>query len=371
MSRHKRKLERQEGAIDNERSRKKTKQSQVNTTQADITIPKENPEYPADGMATETVTTTSQNKKKPSKRADSSTWTVSDAIGGSLQDLDPIFSTDEQFLLLAYGTSVGIYHIDSAALQTYTLRTTRPGHITGFAIASHDSRLYISLSTGLIELWKWKKEKRLSKWDTKSQIYNLKTARHAISDSKCDTVYTVDCESPRDWRITAHRLRIGDRAQLHTLYRSQSPITQLKVLDDGRVVVASAGRRLIIGTTNEPDLLNLKDVSYTWREIESSEWISGLDVKVSIDNRLKAKANNPQPQAVPSIDVVVGGLKGSIFSYQDVLGNLLRKESNQTSMAPFSQKLHWHRNGVSAVKWSLDGKCKYLKGQISTYAVFR
>ena len=358
MSRHKRKLKSREDNAESERSEKRarTEQTQTDSIQGDSNVQhnilESNASEPK-ALEHDTLEIASHTPKQPSKGKgkgkgnkkrrqqeiakkpiDSETWTVSKAIGGHFQ-LDPVFSANGQYILLAHESSIGVYHVNSTALQIHKLRTSGDRHITGFALTPDDIHLYISTISGVIELWNWTQGERLAEWKTKSQISSLATAQHDTSDSKCDTVYTIDFEGRNKWSLIVRRPQI-EKMALHTLYKSQDPLTHCIVVDNGRVVVLSAGRRLIIGITNEPDLVNLEDVSYTWRETVSPEWITSLDVKVLSRTIPKVEANK-----VPNVNIVVGGLKGALFSYQDIIGNLSKKESNHGSMTHFVQKLHW------------------------------
>lgn len=198
----------------------------------------------------------------------------------------------------------------------------------------------------------------MGKWDINSQIFHLTAAKPVAPEQQSDIVYTVDRKS--QWMITAHRLRIGDRTELHTLLKSTTAITHVKVSEGGKYVVVSAGQRLIIGITSNPSPPGLRELSYTWREIECSEWITSLDVRMNNANAAPTDAQNSQSassgsRGPRSLNITVGGLKGSIYVYQDLLGKLIRKEKRPNAAAPVAQRLHWHRNGVGAVKWSMDG----------------
>ena len=166
--------------------------------------------------------------------------------------------------------------------------------------------------------------------------------------------------------ITAHRLRTGDKTELQTLFRSSEPITHLKALDGGRAIIASAGQKLIIGNTAEPSPVALKKLSYTWREFECSEWITSLDAWVDqeppISNPITPRVTYPPPKIARSISVAAGGLKGSIFVYQDLLRKLERMERASNLTLPATRRLHWHRNAVGAVKWSMDGMSSLALG---------
>lgn len=223
---------------------------------------------------------------------------------------------------------------------------------------SKPSHLYVSLVTGIIEEWDWVNGQKVSTWDTGSCVHNL-----AVSDSgdssPQDVIYTIDNDKDI-WMMTAHRLRglaNNSVSELHIIWKSRNLLACFKVMGNGEVVIASAGIRLIIGSRNHTDSSALKDIQYTWREVECSEWVTSLDVRINNEQPTRMNVMSEishVPSVTTFVDLVVGGLEGSIFVYQDILGKLIRAETKKAKMS-FTQKYHWHRNGVGAVKWSLDG----------------
>jgi len=76
----------------------------------------------------------------------------------------------------------------------------------------------------------------------------------------------------------------------------------------------------------------------------------------------KAKKPQQKIQALSSdqtLDVVIGGAKGMIFVYEDLLNNLVQSERASKASEPAADLkpriLHWHRQAVGTVRWSLDG----------------
>ena len=228
-----------------------------------------------------------------------------------------------------------------------SLATQQPtGFITGFAISTFNpSSLYLSRDDGTIEKWDWSNGSRLKKLNIGSRIYALTIPDIAKSEAESndEIIYTIDVKDD-NWMITAHRLPDHGTTSVKTLLKSPDPINFFKVVEGGSVVVAISGHLLLIGKLNGSSAPKVKDMVYTWREIRCPERVTCLDVRLS-----SASTTDPQ------VDVVVGGLLGVIFVYQDLLNGLISKERNRNAKTPSAQKLHWHRNAVGAVKWSRDG----------------
>ncbi|MCJ1309607.1 hypothetical protein MMC25_003267 [Agyrium rufum] len=285
-------------------------------------------------------------------------WTLSTAIGGSLQDTAPLFSIDERYFFLAYEHHVQVIAL-ATGLEIRTLGIKEKSPLTGFTLSNDSSNntswLYVSLLSGVIEKWDWLNGKRAQKWRTGSTTTALVTS----TSCSTDTLYTLDSVRKNHYAITAHRLRAGEQTSVQTLYKSQAPISFLHVLNDGKYVVATSGKRLILGMTNNQPNSELRNLQYVWREIEIAEWITSLDAQILGDSEASAQdgsssENMADSVSIATLDVVVGGLLGSIYVYRDVLKSLLQIERHrQGRISP--QRLHWHRNGLGAVRWSRDG----------------
>lgn len=202
---------------------------------------------------------------------------------------------------------------------------------------------------------------RLGLWNTKVPIHSITTSAASVEDNSNGLVYTIDRHKENRWLVTGHRLVGAEQAaktDLVVLLNHQKPLTSLKVVDNGRLIVATAGSSVVIGTTSHADQPSMKDITYVWREFECSEWISSIDIRVDDANEtpnVPRKSNT----SGSSLNVVVGGLKGAVFIYEDILNKLLRKERRSQTSAKDQispRKLYWHRNAVSALKWSRDGK---------------
>ena len=252
----------------------------------------------------------------------------------------------------------------STSLLTRKLTVAKSGIIVGFVLSPTDANfLYVATNSGSIHKYDWNKGKHLGRWDISSQISSLAASEPSPNSAERDTIYTVDRTG--QWMITAHRLSgkaEASKTEVRTLLKSSEPLTTLKVLAGGRIIVASSGPRLMIGSTDLAGPALLNDLSYVWREISCPEWITSLDARTPSDTpqvpgsgAVGTKPSKPKGQA--AVDIVVGDLKGSIFVYEDLQGKLIRKERGKavTVQDLTPQRLHWHRYGVATTKWSLDG----------------
>ena len=251
----------------------------------------------------------------------------------------------------------------STSLLVRHLRIDTTDSVSAFAFSSTtQGHLYLSTIAGTIEKWDWAEGSRLGRWKTSSSIYSLMTAKQNIDDPSGDLVYTVDRKAQGSWLISVHRLvghESGANTDSKTLFTNQQALSSINVLERGRVIVATSGSELILGSTNEPAPSPLEDLSYTWRVVQCPEHIASTDFRVRPSGKVQ-KPSKGGRSSLNAIDIVVGGLKGSIHIYDDLLRKIIRRDDRAgkgNSIDITSRRLHWHRNAVQAVKWSADGTC--------------
>lgn len=267
-----------------------------------------------------------------------------------------------RFLLIAYGTSIAVYST-STSLLVRQIRIHKADSISAFAFSSTtQSHLYLSTISGNIEKWDWIEGLRLSHWRISSSIYTLVTAKQNLGAPGNDLVYTIDRKGQGPWLLSVHRLagsEDGVKTDVKTLFTHQQAISSAKVLENSRLIVATSGSQLIFGSSDEPALSPLKDVSYTWRILECPEYIVSTDVRSRPFEKFQKMSKRGRSME-NAIDIVVGGLKGSIHIYEDLVRKIIKRD-HHTYKGSFveatSRRLHWHRNAVQAVKWSADGEC--------------
>lgn len=243
-------------------------------------------------------------------------------------------------------------------ISAYSLSTTNP------------NILFVSTFAGTIYKWDWIEGKKLARWDVSSQITRLATA--AMPNADEDTVYTIDKSDKKcKWMVTAHKLMAGNQAsgtELSTLCKSQEPITGLQVLEGGRILVATSGKRLMIGLRKDLNQTSLATTTYTWRETILPEYITCFDVRLPVPPTQLLSAGsetlkNRNVASKSSVDIVVGNVKGEIYIYKDLVSILTQRERPDRlgNPAAFAASLqHWHREAVSTVKWSRDGKVPWF-----------
>lgn len=218
---------------------------------------------------------------------------------------------------------------------------------------------------GILYQFDWAEGRKIGRWQLSTQVWSLAVATRNSSVGLEDVVYARE-HSGDKWRISAHRLKSGSDAsetESKTIYASSSPITQFKIIRDGKLIFATSGKRLIIGELKSDTPPSLKDMIYVWRELDTPDWISSIDVRESTEGSSALTTQRSHIKSRQSgvddavVDIVLGHAHGSINVYHDLINNLLRQERQigrtNTQISPRS--MHWHREDVLSVKWTPDG----------------
>jgi len=174
-----------------------------------------------------------------------------------------------------------------------------------------------------------------------------------------DIVITTEPRKGGGWRITANELAPPDskfKTAAKTIYTSAHRINMLRTVCDGSIVVAVADNAVMIGSLKAMDYGTVDKVKYEFRIFETTEAISSMDVKVV--ERISGREFPKPISKLPCLHVAIGGVNGSIYYYMDILAKLVMAQRgglpSGVSLVP--KKLHWHRQAVYTVKFSLDGK---------------
>lgn len=250
--------------------------------------------------------------------------------------------------MIPYKSYVGVYST-STSLLLRKIETHKHSPVVALALNPQDKdQLYTATKSGSIEKWNWRDGSYLGGWRISSDIFLSTTT----SSGENDLLYTIDRKHGRQWLLTAHRLTQSDPkpiTEVKTLFRYEQALSGLKVLESGRIIIVTSGPQLIVGVSEIPCPQKLNEVRYVWRIFRCPDWIVSFDARCT-----------GQEQRRSSIDIVIGDMRGVVYVYENFL-DFLSKAEKGVITAVHSRRLHWHRNAVFSVKWSMDGKpCMYL-----------
>ncbi|KAJ5312918.1 hypothetical protein PENANT_c018G01177 [Penicillium antarcticum] len=278
-------------------------------------------------------------------------WSFSRPVGGRYNNLDPILTDDEAYLLVGLDTAVQVFATATSRLSR-TLQMEAGQKIVGFSICPEDQEnLFVFTSSGSISKWNWSSGKRISRWETTSTTVSASLA--SIEQQGNKNINSFSITSQKDGKRQISISTLGDKKiQCTTVLETNQKLNCIRVTHDGRVIVASDGQRLFMGTTSSAELGNLDTVQYNWREATLPVNATCFDIRESV-----------------SIDLAVGESGGSILIYQNVLNTLFGKETSDKKSSP--RKLHWHRGSVNTVRWSKDGNYIISGGQESVMVLWQ
>ncbi|KAF1813005.1 tricorn protease domain 2-containing protein [Eremomyces bilateralis CBS 781.70] len=265
------------------------------------------------------------------------------AIGGRFLAIDPIFSADEEYLILATRRSVELYLLADSLLSSKFIVPPQYGAITAVAISNVEpSSMYVATSALRILLWDWSLEKAISIWETAHAVKHIAVVPGKSPEE--EALLAVFHLSQKDRTkltpaIVAKSVKSGDGfiGEPWTVFESSMEITGLKAIGD-ECLVAVSSRSVAIGEPSKTDQ------SYTWRLVEVNERISSFDAKsLKVDSKSQ-------------LNLALGGEDGIIYSYENILRKLKQTERSIGSLNLAPRLLHWHRGAVGSAKYSNDGK---------------
>ena len=303
-------------------------------------------------------------KKKKSKRSE--TWITSPAQGGWYLSTDPVFSTDEKYLIIADSKSLRVYATDSSLL-VHALSEEGTGALTTYApsaVAPH--LIYAAYSTGEIILWDWVAGRKAGRWDIDVTVQTMAVVTRPESDE--DLVYCHEAEDGHSLTLRAFRTNrqssaTAPKTELKQILNTASAIRGVQVLLQGKYVVVATADSLTVGKRVKITRTALHEFEYVWRELKFSKHITTF----SVFHREKQETGSGKKAVQDQrdvLDIAVGEETGLILLFEDILTSFATIENSQKgkkdrtdaaeSLRP--KRLHWHRDAVGSVKWSLDGK---------------
>jgi NET1-associated nuclear protein 1 (U3 small nucleolar RNA-associated protein 17) len=271
------------------------------------------------------------------------------------------------FIILANRNTINVYTTQNSLLTRSIKLKIEAAHLYAHIVAyclspTNPSIIWVACSDGGIYSIDWTSgEGADQSWTISSTgCIHMTVASMVSAERRRDVVFTTEIRKDGGWRITANELaRPNDpfETAARTIYTSNQRISFLKTAKEGSVIVAASERRVLLGSLRSTEYKTIDKIRYEFRVFESTEFVSSLDLKVSVrpdaDNLRKSVLKR-----LPVVDVVVGDVRGSIFVHDDLLGNLARSQDDKLppGISLIPRKLHWHRKEVCTVKWSLDGR---------------
>jgi NET1-associated nuclear protein 1 (U3 small nucleolar RNA-associated protein 17) len=198
--------------------------------------------------------------------------------------------------------------------------------------------VYIATQDSCIEIWNWTSGQKLVSLPLGSAVYWFEVIS---KDDESEQLFLVLENGDTERQFTIVSFDIPTREEqfqpdvVH-LHFANEPLQFLSVVCGRRAIFAASPTRVFVGVADG------EGSSYHWSTFDFSAQVSSLDVRV--EKRKKNRDNQPDV-----CSLAIGSRQGSIFLYDDILGLLQQRGELVHS------QLHWHREAVLSVKWSLDG----------------
>lgn len=137
----------------------------------------------------------------------------------------------------------------------------------------------------------------------------------------------------------------------HILQTDIGKASILKTANGGSVLIAAVGKTMLVASLKQRSFSSVEDVAYDFYSVELTDEVCTLSVRAA------QKKSGSKKKAFPDsnesfVNVAVGGVRGAIFVYLDVLSQLQGKSKKGLGVP---KKQHWHRKAVHSVAWSIDG----------------
>ncbi|KAG5949948.1 hypothetical protein E4U53_005617 [Claviceps sorghi] len=292
-------------------------------------------------------------------------WRVSKPMGGRMLDIDPILTADEKHLILTYNTSLQVYstadsllvrRIPITTLDTSSSQGSTPARLVATRLSKHNPQLvWVVCSKGNVYCVDWTRNKtpRLAFQTASGTAKALIVVPASYATTK-EILIIAESDKPSRIDVTAYNPIDGSEAQpksLLTLKKQGHGLQILECSDDGQVIVGAFQDQLFFGTASG-SVGNYEDLRYEFFSFDSPDLITCIDLRRRQRSSGGQKAQSASESAV---DVIVGGARGSIFIYRNVISAVTSGKHHSVKDGLDVQKHHWHRKAVHAVKWSRDG----------------
>lgn len=309
-------------------------------------------------------------------------WRVSKPIGGRMLDIDAILTEDEQYLIIAYHTSVQVYSAaDSLLIRRLPITTLGASESLGAkadAIVAmkrsmqNPDFLWVATVGGQIYYVNWTRpSSKHDHFQTSTKNAHDLVVALASPDSVKDTLLILESDDKGIAKLNAYEGKAGSKASPKSIFTCKEPEFGLKLLSpnaNGQVVCGALGDRFFIASW---DALN-KEPAETF-SFKAPDLISSLDVKVDDRKGQSSKPKVSYPGSNLVVDVVIGGARGSVYRYSDLLAGLHSAEKAKAAKKDMlqAQKYHWHRRAAHSVKWSRDGNYLISGGSENTLVIWQ
>lgn len=318
----------------------------------------------------------SQSNGESNKSKALQKWRISEPMGGRMSDIDPIFSADEKFLLVAYHTSLQVYSVaDSLLVRRIALPLIGANNGAPYLVAAGLSQVtpelvWLASSDGRIWRVNWRtgsgSEECLR---TGAGVIHDMTLGAVTINKKASDILYVSESVKNSYRIVAYDPSDLAEPKNKVLQNQTGKWGILRTTNGASVLTAAAGNTLMVGALQPKSFGSVEDLSYDFYSINTSDEVSCLSVRLA-PKKLSSKKKLSQDLGDYVLDVAVGGVRGAIYIYSDLLSQLRGAAKSRKGLET-PKKQHWHQRAVHSVAWSPDGNYLISGGSESVLVLWQ
>ncbi|KAL4959498.1 WD repeat protein [Aspergillus stella-maris] len=294
----------------------------------------------------------------------SSPWSITRNLAGQFSDIDPVLTPDEQYIILGLDTAIHIYSIATSRIFR-VLEVGPGGSIIGYRLSNvNHERLYIFTLSGSVSEWDWSSNKQLAHWTTTHKTISADLVCRPCTSGEADArniLFSLQ-ERKDGKRFLSTTSLNGEKLESTVVLDTNIKIDGFRVLDSGQAIVAFGGARIFFGGLSSNH--DADTPIYSWREIKLATTITCIDIRASLRDQSVSRK-------VPDFDIALGGTDGSVLVYHDASSFLDTRSGRGEDKKPSPRRLHWHRNPVTAVRWSTDGNYVLSGGHESVMVLWQ
>ncbi|KAG4301300.1 hypothetical protein PCK1_002610 [Pneumocystis canis] len=280
-----------------------------------------------------------KENKKTKKQA--LKWEIKNVAGGYFSDIAPIFTKDEKKILIAFGSVVKVYNIQTGiCIQTIGDLDQKDNlylpKITGMALDPlNEYRIYLSDEEGAIKLWDWMGNNMLRSRYTRRKICYI-----ALSQSTPSSVYAVLENDLSNLHNSFEKKKFKKNYEIYSYIFPSFELKSTKVKRSQRIVKC----KTCIGMNISPDGKTLVVGSIDFIYVCKKKVSNSQDSQNLWETR-KFDVDGPINTLIICNDhVAVGDYEGKLLIYY----NILKLEE------PIVRIFHWHPQPFSAINWTLE-----------------
>lgn len=237
-----------------------------------------------------------------------------------------------------------------------TMQLEAIGKVVGYKLCPITrEHLYIFGSSGQISKWDWITGKPVFHRGRPYKTISSDLTFHETQNTRRTVSYLLQ-ESKEGKRQISRTCLDDSESPDVVVLESNRRITDFKVTQNGRVIMAWNSDYLLIGTANAGDMGASISIEYTWKEVALPVKATCLDVREDLDTYSTAIQESTARRRTGTIDIVLGESGGSILILNDAVNSFPNSgDAHQGGKRPTFRRFHWHRQPVGAVRWSRDG----------------